>query len=45
VVGQCIGGWVALEMAIYASQRFKSLVLLNSAGIRVKDAPRGDDAR
>ena len=42
VVGQCIGGWIALEMAIYASQRFKSLVLLNSAGIRVKDAPRGD---
>ncbi len=42
VVGQCIGGWLALEMAIYWGQRFKSLSLVNSAGIRVKDVPRGD---
>ena len=42
VVGQCIGGWVALEMAIHASHRFKTLTLVNSAGLRVKDQPRGD---
>lgn len=42
VVGQCIGGWLALEMAVTSSARFKSLVLLNSAGIRVKGVPRGD---
>lgn len=42
VAGQCIGGWIALEMAIYASHRFKTLSLVNSAGLRVKDQPRGD---
>jgi pimeloyl-ACP methyl ester carboxylesterase len=42
VVGQCIGGWLALEMAVTSSARFKSLVLLNSAGIRIKGAPRSD---
>jgi pimeloyl-ACP methyl ester carboxylesterase len=42
VVGQCIGGWVALEMAVTSSARFKSLVLVNSAGIRLKGVPRGD---
>ena len=40
VVGQCIGGWVALEMAIRSTARIKSLVLVNSAGIRVKGVPR-----
>ena len=42
VAGHCIGGWIALEMAIHASNRFKSITLVNSAGLRVKDAPRGD---
>jgi pimeloyl-ACP methyl ester carboxylesterase len=42
VVGQCIGGWVALEMAIRSTARIKSLVLVNSAGIRVKGVPRAD---
>lgn len=42
VVGQCLGGWVAIEMAIYASHRFKSLTLVNSAGLRLKGVPRGD---
>lgn len=42
VVGHCIGGWLALEMAVTSSARFKSLVLVNSAGIRVKGVPRGD---
>jgi len=42
VVGHCIGGWVALEMAVVSSARFKSLVLVNSAGIRLNGVPRGD---
>ena len=42
VVGQCIGGWIALEMAVFANDRLKSLVLVNSAGIRVKGVPRSD---
>jgi pimeloyl-ACP methyl ester carboxylesterase len=42
VVGQCIGGWVALEMAIRSTARTKSLVLVSSAGIRVKGVPRAD---
>ncbi len=42
VVGQCIGGWVALEMAIRTTERIDSLVLVNSAGIRVKGVPRAD---
>ena len=42
VAGQCIGGWIALEMAIHSSHRFKSMTLVNSAGLRVKDQPRGD---
>lgn len=42
VVGQCIGGWLAVEMAIRSTERIESLVLVNSAGLRVKGAPRGD---
>jgi pimeloyl-ACP methyl ester carboxylesterase len=42
VVGQCIGGWVALEMAVRSTEQLKSLVLVNSAGILVKGVPRAD---
>lgn len=42
VVGQCIGGWLALEIAIRNTGRIKSLVLVNSAGIRLKGVPRVD---
>jgi pimeloyl-ACP methyl ester carboxylesterase len=42
VVGQCIGGWLAIEMAIRTTERIDSLVLVNSAGLRVKDVPRAD---
>ena len=42
VVGQCIGGWIALEMAIRSTARLKSLVLAASAGIRVNGVPRAD---
>ena len=42
VAGHCIGGWLALEMAVCSSHRFNSLSLINSAGIRLKGVPRGD---
>jgi len=42
LAGQCIGGWVALEMAIRSTARLKSLVLVGSAGIRIKGTPRAD---
>jgi pimeloyl-ACP methyl ester carboxylesterase len=42
VVGQCIGGWVALEMAVRSTEQLKSLVLVNSAGILVRGVPRAD---
>jgi pimeloyl-ACP methyl ester carboxylesterase len=42
LVGQCIGGWLALEIAIRNTERVKTLVLVNSAGLRVKGVPRAD---
>jgi len=42
VVGHCIGGWTALELAVTSAARFKSMVLLNSAGLRLKGVPRED---
>ena len=42
LVGQCIGGWIALEMAIRSTARIKSLVLVSSAGLRIKGVPRAD---
>jgi pimeloyl-ACP methyl ester carboxylesterase len=42
LVGQCIGGWLAAEMAIRSTARIRSLVLVNSAGLRLRGVPRGD---
>jgi len=42
MVGQCVGGWVALEMAVRSTARLKTLVLAASAGIRVQGVPRAD---
>lgn len=42
LVGQSIGGWAALDMAIRSSERLKSLTLVSAAGIRVKGVPRAD---
>ena len=42
VVGHSLGGWIALEMAIRATGRFKSLTLVGSAGIRIKGRPAAD---
>ncbi|MES2536371.1 MAG: alpha/beta hydrolase [Pseudomonadota bacterium] len=42
VVGSSIGGWLAMELAIRAPARFKSLVLVGAAGIRIPEAQPGD---
>ena len=42
VVGQSMGGWIALEMAIRNTSRIKTLTLVGSAGIRIKGQPAAD---
>lgn len=42
VVGSSIGGWLAMELAIREPSRFKSLVLVGAAGIRLREAVPGD---
>lgn len=42
VVGSSIGGWLAMEMAIRDPSRFKSLILVGAAGLRVPGALPGD---
>ncbi len=42
LVGQSLGGWIALEMAVRSTRRIKSLTLVGSAGIRVKGQPAAD---
>ena len=37
VIGHSLGGWIALEMATRSTARIKSLTVLSSAGIRVKN--------
>jgi pimeloyl-ACP methyl ester carboxylesterase len=42
VVGSSLGGWLAMEMAVRQPARFKSMVLIGAAGIRVAEAQPGD---
>jgi pimeloyl-ACP methyl ester carboxylesterase len=42
LVGHCIGGWVAAEMAIRNTQRLASLTLLAPAGVESRDASIDD---
>jgi pimeloyl-ACP methyl ester carboxylesterase len=42
VVGQSLGGWLALEMAVRNCSKIKSLTLVGSAGIRIKGKPIAD---
>lgn len=42
LIGECIGGWTALEMAVRSPSSIARLTLVNSAGIHVKDVPKGD---
>ena len=41
VVGQSLGGWIALEMAVRSTHRLRSLTLISAAGIHVKGAAKG----
>jgi pimeloyl-ACP methyl ester carboxylesterase len=43
VIGNSLGGWLAAEILIRDRSRFRSLVQLAPAGIRVKGIPPGDN--
>jgi pimeloyl-ACP methyl ester carboxylesterase len=42
VVGNSIGGWIAAEMALLASSRISSVILVDAAGIEVEGHPMVD---
>jgi pimeloyl-ACP methyl ester carboxylesterase len=42
VVGHSLGGWIAMAMAIRSTAQMQSLTLIDSAGISVPGAKRGD---
>jgi pimeloyl-ACP methyl ester carboxylesterase len=42
VVGNCLGGWIAAELAIRRADRLRRLVLVDAAGLYVAGAPIGD---
>ena len=42
LVGQSLGGWIALEMAVRSTARLRSLTLISAAGIHVKGVPKAD---
>ncbi|HEY7357354.1 MAG TPA: alpha/beta hydrolase, partial [Ktedonobacterales bacterium] len=41
IVGHSLGGWMAVEVAVWFPERVSKLVLSNAVGIRVKGAPLG----
>ena len=42
LVGNSLGGWLALEIAVRSCERLKSLTLVGAAGIRIKGKPIAD---
>jgi pimeloyl-ACP methyl ester carboxylesterase len=42
LVGASFGGWIAAELAVAASHRIRSLVLLGPAGLRIEGHPVAD---
>ena len=42
VLGFSLGGWTGLELAILRPHLVKKLVIVNSAGVRVPEAPMGE---
>jgi len=42
IVGHSLGGWMAVEIAVWFPERLGRLVLANAAGIRVKGSPIAD---
>ncbi|MSQ71936.1 MAG: alpha/beta fold hydrolase [Betaproteobacteria bacterium] len=42
VLGNCLGGWIAMEMAVACSHRLTSLILSAPPGIQVKGVSKAD---
>jgi len=42
LVGQSIGGWIAAEIGVRSTARLKTLALVSSAGIHLKNVPQVD---
>lgn len=42
LVGNSLGGWLALEIAVRTTARIESLTLVSAAGIHVAGVPKGD---
>lgn len=42
VLGACVGGWIAAELAVRHPQRIRRLVLMNAPGLHVPGVPIGD---
>ena len=42
IVGNSLGGWLALELAVRSSAKISSLTLVCAAGIHVAGVPKGD---
>ena len=42
LVGQSLGGWIALEIAVRSTRNLASLTLVGAAGIRIKGRPAAD---
>src|SRR5215470_10029338 len=43
LAGSSLGGWIAAELAVRNCSRLASLILIASAGLRVKGVPSGDN--
>jgi pimeloyl-ACP methyl ester carboxylesterase len=42
LVGQSLGGWIALEIAVRNTARLASLTVAGAAGLKLKGVPKGD---
>jgi len=42
IVGACVGGWIAAELAVRHPERIRRIALIGASGLFVPDAPIGD---